>query len=156
MKQILYQKSQNAWKFLRGRKHLNLQKSSGAAENLGYLHVFRDTSCGVILREQLLGYPPKGTQKCPFDVFFVVNIYHFCGCCFVCVVQLGMLPLQTVTTRISAPRKFNSSPLQIGNPKRKLIFQPSFFRGYLTFRGCTFLIGNGKLNLHLPLLLSGG
>ena len=27
--------------------------------------------------------------------------------------------------------KFNSSPLKIGKPKRKLIFQPSFFRGEL-------------------------
>ena len=34
------------------------------------------------------------------------------------------------------PRKFNSSPLKMGNPKRKLIFQPSFFRGYIKFRGC--------------------
>ena len=33
--------------------------------------------------------------------------------------------------------KFNSLPLKIGNPKRKLIFQPSFFRGYVKFRGCT-------------------
>ena len=28
-------------------------------------------------------------------------------------------------------------PLKIGNPKRKLIFQPSFFRGYVKFRGCS-------------------
>ena len=34
------------------------------------------------------------------------------------------------------PRKFNSSPLKTDNPKRKLIFQPSFFRGYVKFRGC--------------------
>ena len=26
--------------------------------------------------------------------------------------------------------------LKIGNPKRKLIFQPSLFRGYVKFRGC--------------------
>ena len=37
------------------------------------------------------------------------------------------------------PLKFNSSPLKIGNPKRKLIFQPSFFMGYVKFRGCTSL-----------------
>ena len=29
--------------------------------------------------------------------------------------------------------------LKIGNPKRKLIFQPSFFRGYVKFRGCMFI-----------------
>ena len=29
-----------------------------------------------------------------------------------------------------------TKPLKIGNPQRKLIFQPSFFRGYVKFRGC--------------------
>ena len=29
------------------------------------------------------------------------------------------------------PPKFNSLPLKIGNPKRKLIFQPCIFRGYV-------------------------
>ena len=29
-----------------------------------------------------------------------------------------------------------NSTLKIGNPKRKLIFQPSFFRGYVKLRGC--------------------
>ena len=40
------------------------------------------------------------------------------------------------------PRKFNSSPLKIGNLKRKLIFQSSCFRGeLLNFRGvCTWKI----------------
>ena len=33
------------------------------------------------------------------------------------------------------PRKFNIA-LKVSNPKRKLIFQPSFFRGYVKFRGC--------------------
>ena len=28
----------------------------------------------------------------------------------------------------------NSSPLKLGFPKRKLIFQPSIFRGYVSFR----------------------
>ena len=37
------------------------------------------------------------------------------------------------------PWKVNSSPLKIDNPKRKLIFQPSFFRGYVKFRGCITL-----------------
>ena len=30
-----------------------------------------------------------------------------------------------------------TQPLKIGNPKRKLIFQASFFRGYVKFRGCS-------------------
>ena len=33
------------------------------------------------------------------------------------------------------PPKFNSSPLKIGNPKRKLIFQPSIIRGYVKLPG---------------------
>ena len=36
--------------------------------------------------------------------------------------------------------KTNSSPLKIGNPKIKLVFQPSIFRGCISFReGKTFL-----------------
>ena len=31
--------------------------------------------------------------------------------------------------------KTNSSPLQIGHPKRTLVFQPSIFRCYISFRG---------------------
>ena len=34
------------------------------------------------------------------------------------------------------PWKFNSSPLKISHPKRKVIFQPSFFRDYVKLRGC--------------------
>ena len=37
---------------------------------------------------------------------------------------------------LHTPLKFNIAP-EKGNPKRKLIFQPSFFRGYVKFRGCT-------------------
>ena len=37
------------------------------------------------------------------------------------------------------------STLKIGNPKRKLIFQPSFFRGYVKFRGCRAPIWGGAL-----------
>ena len=33
----------------------------------------------------------------------------------------------------------NSSPLKIGHPKRKLLFQPSIFRGYISFREGIFL-----------------
>ena len=36
------------------------------------------------------------------------------------------------------PWKFNSSPLKISHPKRKVIFQPSFFRDYVKLRGCMF------------------
>ena len=39
------------------------------------------------------------------------------------------------------PWKFNIAPenkpsLKIGHPKRKVVFQPSFSRGYLTLKGC--------------------
>ena len=34
------------------------------------------------------------------------------------------------------PWKFNSSPLKISHPKRKVIFKPAFFRGYVKLRGC--------------------
>ncbi len=33
-----------------------------------------------------------------------------------------------------------SFPLKISHPKRKFIFQPSFFRGYVKLRGCTCLV----------------
>ena len=33
-------------------------------------------------------------------------------------------------------RKFNSSPLKIGLSKRKVVFKPPFFRGYVKFWGC--------------------
>ena len=38
------------------------------------------------------------------------------------------------------PLKFNSSPLINRQSKRKLIFQASFFRGYVKFQGCKFKI----------------
>ena len=41
------------------------------------------------------------------------------------------------------PRKFNSSPLKIGKPKRKLVFQSSIFRGYVRFWGCIDIIVPG-------------
>ena len=37
-------------------------------------------------------------------------------------------------TQRSTPPKTKSSPLKIGYPKRKLVFQPSIFRGYVSFR----------------------
>ena len=36
----------------------------------------------------------------------------------------------------ATPPKFNSSPLKRYHPKREVIFQPSFFRGYVKLRGC--------------------
>ena len=39
--------------------------------------------------------------------------------------------------QVNTPWKFNSSPLKICHPKRKISFQPSFFRGYVKLRGCT-------------------
>jgi len=41
------------------------------------------------------------------------------------------------------PLKFNSLSLKIGNPQRKLIFQPSFFRGkLLNLRGLMDFVGD--------------
>ncbi len=34
------------------------------------------------------------------------------------------------------PWKFNSSPLKMYHPKREVVFQPSFFRGYVKLPGC--------------------
>ena len=39
--------------------------------------------------------------------------------------------------RTTTPWKFNSLPLKLSHPKRKVIFQPSVFRGYVKLRGCT-------------------
>ena len=39
------------------------------------------------------------------------------------------------------PANLTVRPLKVGNPKRKLIFQPSFFRGYVKFRGTKFYRG---------------
>ena len=36
--------------------------------------------------------------------------------------------------RICTLPETHSSPLKIGHPKRKLVFQPSIFRGYVSFR----------------------
>ena len=42
-------------------------------------------------------------------------------------------------TNMTTPRQLNSSPLKIGRaPKLKVIFQPSFFRGYVKLRGCSW------------------
>ena len=56
-------------------------------------------------------------------------------CCFLVFVFFweGLAPWDSPA---NTPQKLNSSPLKRGNPKRKLIFQPSFFRGYVKFRGC--------------------
>ena len=51
------------------------------------------------------------------------------------------------------PGKFNSSPLKMGNPKRKLIFQPSFFRGYVKFRGCNPQHQNNDREAMNPLVI---
>ena len=36
----------------------------------------------------------------------------------------------------------NSSPLKIGLPNRKAVFQPSIFRGYVSFRECSGFAGD--------------
>ena len=44
----------------------------------------------------------------------------------------------------TTPWKFNSSPLKIYHPKRKVIFQPSFFRGYVKLREGKQLVASCK------------
>ena len=44
------------------------------------------------------------------------------------------------------PRKFNSSPLKIGHPKRKVVFQPSYLRDYVKLRGCTSKVKGSPTN----------
>ena len=64
-----------------------------------------------------------------------------------CVLYLGegwqhhVTPAQKVAnTRYTLP-KTNSSPLKIGHPKRKIVFQPSIFRCELLVSGRVFLVG---------------
>ena len=38
----------------------------------------------------------------------------------------------------TTPLKFKSSPLKRDHPKRKVVFQSSFFRGDSNFRGCIY------------------
>ena len=38
----------------------------------------------------------------------------------------------------------NSSPLKLGFPNRKVVFQPSIFRGYVSFRQCTDILINDQ------------
>ncbi len=49
------------------------------------------------------------------------------------------------------PRKFTSSPLKSYLPNRKVVFQPSFFRGYVKLRGCivTFSWNNPQMQIQL-------
>ena len=52
------------------------------------------------------------------------------------VIIYHLPPITTKPKKTATPPKFNSSPLKIGNPKRKLIFQASIFRGeLLNFQG---------------------
>ena len=43
-------------------------------------------------------------------------------------------PVFVLPTKIPTLPETNSSHLKIGHPKRKLLFQPSIFRGYVSFR----------------------
>ena len=38
----------------------------------------------------------------------------------------------------------NSSPLKIGHPKRKLVFQPQIFKRYVGFRECNWIGPDGS------------
>ena len=46
----------------------------------------------------------------------------------------------------------NSSPLKMGHPKRKLVFQPSIFRGYVSFREGRMEIGEAKSKFYPNLI----
>ena len=55
--------------------------------------------------------------------------------------------IPTSWTFASTPLKFNVVPWKRNNPIRKALFQPSFFRGYVNFRGskpllCLFVLKN--------------
>ncbi len=58
------------------------------------------------------------------------------------VTWLGPKKNLTVTTLPET----NSSPLKIGHPKRKPVFQPSIFRGYASFREGNWLKSYNKIN----------
>ena len=63
----------------------------------------------------------------------------------------GVQPSRSSLFKSLPSQKFNSSPLKIGHPERKLIFQPSFFRGYVKFRGCNHF---SKLSISLSFVQS--
>ena len=46
----------------------------------------------------------------------------------------------------------NSSPLKMGHPKRKLVFQPSIFRDYVSFREGRMEIGEAKSKFYPNLI----
>ena len=50
----------------------------------------------------------------------------------------------------------NSSPLKIGLPNRTVVFQPSIFRGYVSFRECTAIEQRLDLCLGFLFLFSSG
>ena len=53
--------------------------------------------------------------------------------------KIGIRGMGINVGRYAAYLKFNSSPLKISHPKRKVAFQPSFFRGYVKLRECVLL-----------------
>ena len=57
--------------------------------------------------------------------------------------------IRTIFKVAHALPKTNSLPMKIGFPKKKLVFQPSIFRCYVSFRECNFVfffwLGLGKL-----------
>ena len=52
------------------------------------------------------------------------------------------------------PPETNSSPLKIGIPNRKVVFQPSIFRGYVSFReGNRIYIDSFMVDFPFPAML---
>ena len=84
------------------------------------------------LRENLpLFFPSKKSSATPKRPIFETDFRKITG------IYESTKTSQKTKIRFS-PWKFNSSPLKISHSKRNVIFQPSFFRGYVKLRGCFF------------------
>ena len=71
-----------------------------------------------------------------------------------CRMQLGSddpVTIVALGNQPAAGRSFGS-PLKMGHPKRKLIFQPSIFRGYVSFREGRMEIGEAKSKFYPNLI----
>ncbi len=68
--------------------------------------------------------------------------------------QAGRLQLSTSTTLIKHTLpETNSSPLKIGLPNRKVVFQPSIFRGYVSFREGKLIIVDTTMRMDIKHIL---
>ena len=70
---------------------------------------------------------------------FVAEQPHGCS---ICTPPVKVTPLHP---RSHTLPETNGSPLKIGHPKRKLVFQPSISRCYVSFRECNLYFRNTGL-----------